>query len=1134
MSWDEAFQTHPFSESETRYMRNFNVRYECLDARDDYRAQMKKSEPTITGSWNIEDENNIEVEDNLLHGVEPENVDLDDTPFGPFLQGPKHKKRMKEIESVRQMMCSMGWADPLDTVQPRPDSSSFIPEKNLSGAAWEQAIDRLKKTISEKKNEYNVLCKPEQDPHTLSHNPHDTNIVKIVDKSYLDSKFYVDGVSELIDSTVEDFTLNKEQERAFRIITNHAISKNSEQLRMYLGGMGGTGKSQVIKALSHFFTSRNEAHRFIIVAPTGTAAALLGGSTYHSMFGINDKSGTGRIGHVKEKMAGVQYIFFDEVSMLSAKDLYRIHVQLARVFDCADVPFGNLNMVFSGDFAQLPPALGGENVSLYSRTIGSISTDIKSQEEAIGKALWHQMTTVVILRENMRQKHQSTEDAQFRTALENMRFKACTPEDIVFLRTLVSSKVPGRRSICDEDFRNVSIITGTNLHKDEINRLGAIRFAQETGQSLVDFYSDDSPCGTQSDTEKVRCVKRVGEISDEMREALWSQPPSSSDKHVAGKLSICIGLPVMIRYNYATEICMTRGQEGFVRGWQSKKGTNGQVVLDTLFVKLKDPPIHIQVPGLPEDVVPVYPTTNNMTVSLPNDEKYLITRTQVEILVNFAMTDFASQGKTRLKNVSDPNNLRSHQSYYTSLSRSSTAAGTLILQGFDSRQITGGCSGALRQEFRELEMLDEITRLRFLGKLPITVDGNTRNNIVTSFRSWKGEQYVPKSVHTSIKWSKRNPWLNSEILDLNERLALLEQQKEKNKAKKRGNKPEQGSLLLSKTHRDGSLDIPKIRDKSKTSSNTGKRRRSSGFLRRVSHEASVRSGSKRKYLQVPLPNAEHYATPIGCRWSENSCAYDAIVTPLFILWCSDRELWSQEFSGTRNLIANMLIEGFYQYERGETSLEGARDDFRRLIASIPNGAPFGTYTTIENVCIPLLRSNFVVSEMFYQCPTNGHYVHHLDDHDALFSTGRNVYESIAQWISLDTRHLEIACQHCGHAVGLQRKFRSAPPLLVFSMPISTSTRTTTLMNTTLNISIEDQNHKYVLMTVVYYGHHHFTNHVITRDGRIWFYDGMAIMNRQVRPALKCVGSIHVQQDLNLLYNCRGNRVCTVIYAHERY
>jgi len=59
---------------------------------------------------------------------------------------------------------------------------------------------------------------------------------------------------------------------------------------MYLGGMGRTGKSQVIKALISFFQEHNEMHRFLVVAPTGSAAALLNGSTYHSVLGINDNS----------------------------------------------------------------------------------------------------------------------------------------------------------------------------------------------------------------------------------------------------------------------------------------------------------------------------------------------------------------------------------------------------------------------------------------------------------------------------------------------------------------------------------------------------------------------------------------------------------------------------------------------------------------------------------------------------------------------------------------------------------------------------------------------------------------------------------------------------------------------------
>jgi hypothetical protein len=292
--------------------------------------------------------------------------------------------------------------------------------------------------------------------------------------------------------------------------------------------------------------------------------------------------------------------------------------------------------------------------------------------------------------------------------------------------------LPGRSSICNKEFRDVSIITGTNLQKDEINRLGAIRFAQETGQDLVNFYSEDTSKVSAGDLDKVSGTKRVAQLTNEMRRALWDQQPSMTDRHIAGKLTLCLGLPVMIRTNYATELCMTRGQEGYVHGWQTMAGSQGQRMLDTLFVKLKNPPTTIQIDGLPENVVPVCPTTNNIRATLPNDESYYISRKQVEVLVNFAMTDFASQGKTRPFNVADLNNLSSHQAYYTALSRSATAQGTLILQGFDARKMAGGCSGALRQEFRELELLDEVTKTRYLGKLPQTVAGDTRNTVISS------------------------------------------------------------------------------------------------------------------------------------------------------------------------------------------------------------------------------------------------------------------------------------------------------------------------------------------------------------------------------------------------------------------
>ena len=107
----------------------------------------------------------------------------------------------------------------------------------------------------------------------------------------------------------------------------------------------------------------------------------------------------------------------------------------------------------------------------------------------------------------------------------------------------------------------------------------------------------------------------------------------------------------MIRHNCATELCITKGQEGYVYGWQSKVGSKKQCILDTLFVKLKNPPSTVQFDGLPENVVPITASTQVIKAALLKDAAVKISRTQVEVLVNFSMTDFASQGKTRPNNV---------------------------------------------------------------------------------------------------------------------------------------------------------------------------------------------------------------------------------------------------------------------------------------------------------------------------------------------------------------------------------------------------------------------------------------------------------------------------------------------------
>ncbi|KAF8577695.1 hypothetical protein K439DRAFT_1649023 [Ramaria rubella] len=330
------------------------------------------------------------------------------------------------------------------------------------------------------------------------------------------------------------------------------------------------------------------------------------------------------LGEVKARLTGMDYILLDE--------------QLCYALNCHTEAFGGMNIILAGNFAQPPPI---SQYTLYSGSIGTkklqgVTNEI--QEATIGKAAWHQFTTVVILRENMRQRNQTPEDRKLQRGLQNMRYKACTTTDISFLKTLVGGRPANKVKLNQARFRNVSIIVGPNAHRDKYNMLGS--------QPLHHFYSMDT-LGSPKQNDNHRNISK----------ARMKDPRRASN--------------VLIKHNIATPCCVTNGAEGTGVGWKCSELTKDKKILDVLFVKLKNPPSPIKLDGLPLNVVPIGRGAQDVICCLPNDDSLTITRQQVQVCLT-------------------------HQSYYTSLSRSASASGTVILQNFEPKKIMGGCSGCCR------------------------------------------------------------------------------------------------------------------------------------------------------------------------------------------------------------------------------------------------------------------------------------------------------------------------------------------------------------------------------------------------------------------------------------------------------
>ncbi|KAK0432436.1 hypothetical protein EV421DRAFT_1719531 [Armillaria borealis] len=441
------------------------------------------------------------------------------------------------------------------------------------------------------------------------------------------------------------------------------------------------------------------------------------------------------------------------------------------------------------------------------------------------------------------------------------------------------------------------------------------------------------------------------------------------------------------------------------------------------------------------------------------------------------------RGKTRPFNPVDLNNCRSHQSYYTALSRTAIAAGTLILPApgnarsspIDPKKIQGGCSGYLRQEFRELEMLDNITTQLYHDMLPASVMGDTRYSLIESYRDYVGYAYVPPILDTALVWSDIAPLESSDATDLHGWSKTFISHKPLPKRSS-------DSMLLARS--SGDIQTKRILTPMKPAEK--RRGRASDTFDEKQYTSDKRHATD--------DTTQSTLRPVGCKWSNNSCPYDATLFVLYNMWRTNPTEWTAAFESVGNPRLVLLAESFRKYVDKLYTLEEVRDYVRRRMhRDYPAVFVFGVETSVEAVMTKWATCQHPVSTLDIRCDA-GHAVSSVTQHCCSTDptrTGRLPWSTLQKFVD-NSQYTPLtfagsSCEACGSPTSQRLTYTMAPPLIVVFGAF-----TPALPDPVLYIPITGNMTEYRLAGIVYYGTQHFTARYVDPPNRIWFNDGIAL------------------------------------------
>jgi hypothetical protein len=532
--------------------------------------------------------------------------------------------------------------------------------------------------------------------------------------------------------------LNEQQQMVFNIICHHLDQhlqgKNPPQRLLIVHGQGGTGKSTLMNAISTAFRERGGEHLLAKTATSGVAACIIGGQTLHSWAALpiakpsTDKWVThpGKaIDRRRRKNIGpILWLFVDEMSMLTTPLLELlsctcsvVRVAMGVVELNSAIAFGNVSVVLLGDPHQFPPVATSHKELYCPNPIGDASR--------LGRSLYEQFDIVVKLDKQMRIR-----DPVWDGILHRLRTGDCTCKDIAEIKKLVIGN-----SDCDTpDFTtppwdDAVLITPRNGSCSLWNERTLQQHCRRSRQTLFSVYARDS-CDDDILTPRQRLA--VAHLK------------KNDTHHLPHKIELAVGMKAMVLLNIATDADLANGTRGVVEDIildaREKKPDAGEttVRLEFLPAVILFRPLYGQkksFPGLPDGVVPIFPTHKKFTLN--EVEKCTILREQFALTPAYAFTDYKSQGQTIENVIVDltrpPSGKLSAFNAYVTLSRSRGRKNIRLLRDFDERLFTVHPHEDLRKEDGRLLELETETLCRYnagkFGWFPRTVPDTATGDV---------------------------------------------------------------------------------------------------------------------------------------------------------------------------------------------------------------------------------------------------------------------------------------------------------------------------------------------------------------------------------------------------------------------